>query len=186
MVSSVSPERPLPSLSSLTLIPYLDSHGQLPDQFAGKVGLYAIFDETQTLQFVGYSRDIVLSLKQHLVRCPQQCVWVKITTVERPNRTLLEQTKTHWIEEQGSLPPGNDQQEAQWTQPVDAKTLMTEEEKSAIATVHTEVERSKLLKKVARRVEADILATLEDRGIRTPLRFDPKMKEQGLLNIKPE
>lgn len=186
MVSSVSSEHPFPSLSSLESISYIDAKGLLPEQFAGKVGLYAIFDEAQTLQFVGYSRDIVLSLKQHLVRCPHQCIWLKVNTVERPNRTLLEQIKTHWIEEQGTMPPGNDQQEDQWTQPIDAKALMTAEEKGAIATVHTDFERSKLLKKVARRIEADILATLESRGLRTPLRFDPKMKEQGLLNIKPE
>lgn len=175
-----------PSLDSLTFIPYLDQQGQPPGQFSGKVGLYAIFNDSHTLQFVGYSRDILLSLKQHLVRCPQQCIWVKISTVERPSRTLLEQVKHQWIDEQGHTPPGNAEQEAQWTQPIDAKTLMTAEEREAIASVATELERSKLLKKIARRIEAEILKTLEERGADIPIRFDPKLKEQGLLNLKPE
>lgn len=182
----VSSDVQIPALDDLAFIPYLDEQGQLPSQCAGKVGLYAIFDEGKSLQFVGYSRDILLSLKQHLVRRPNECIWVKINTIERPSRTVLEQIKHHWLEAQGSIPIGNGEQEAQWTQPIDAKTLMNEAEQGAIANVVTESERSKLLKKIARRVESDILATLDARGVRIPIRFDPKMKEQGLLNLKPE
>lgn len=182
----VSSDVQFPALDDLAFIPYLDEQGQLPSQLAGKVGLYAIFDESQDLQFVGYSRDILLSLKQHLVRCPNECIWVKINTIERPSRTVLEQIKHHWLEEQGNTPAGNGEREAQWTQPIDAKALMNETEQGAIAKVATEFERSKLLKKIARRVEADILSALDARGVRIPIRFDPKMKEQGLLNLKPE
>jgi hypothetical protein len=37
---------------------------------------------------------------------------------------------------------------------------------------------------VARRVEAEILVMLESRGIKTEIRFNPKLKEQGLLDLK--
>lgn len=174
------------SLSDLDFIPYIDENGQLPETFAGKVGIYAIFDDAQVLQFVGYSRDVMLSLKQHLVRCPNQCVWVKVETIERPSRTLLEQIKNRWIEQDESTPVGNHSQIEQWTQPIDAKCLMTAAENEAIANTATDLERSKQLKKIARRVEADILAALENRGARFQVRFDPKLKEQGLLNLKPE
>lgn len=173
------------SLDRLEFIPYLNDEGRLPQQFAKQVGLYAIFDEQRSLQFVGYSRDVLLSLKQHLIRCPQQCRWVKVETVERPSRTVLEGIRDAWIAEYGAVPPGNGPAEARWTQPVDAKTLMTADEKEALDSTTNELEQSKLLKKIARRVEAEILAVLNTCGLEEDIRFDPKLKEQGLLNVKP-
>ena len=52
---------PTPTLSSLTMQPYL-IEGELPSGLAGKVGIYAIFDQAKTLQYVGYSRDISVGL----------------------------------------------------------------------------------------------------------------------------
>jgi len=49
-----------------------------------------------------------------------------------------------------------------------------------------ELGQRKLLKQVARRVEASILADLESRGVTIPLRFDPKLKDDGKLNLKAE
>ncbi len=42
----------------------------------------------------------------------------------------------------------------------------------------------KLLKQVARRVEAKILEELKTRGVQTEIRFNPKLKENGLLDLK--
>ena len=66
---------------------------------------------------------------------------------------------------------------------IDAKLQMTEEERVAIANADglTEI---KLIKNVARRVQADIQAMLKDRGVLMDLRFNPKLKEQGLLDLK--
>jgi hypothetical protein len=60
---------------------------------------------------------------------------------------------------------------------------MTEVEKAQL-DVLDELELSKLLKNVARRVEAEILAELESRGVRSEIRFNPKLKESGLLDLK--
>ncbi|MEM7769627.1 MAG: GIY-YIG nuclease family protein [Cyanobacteria bacterium P01_E01_bin.6] len=174
-----------PTLSTLDFIPYISDDGQLPIEFSGKVGIYAIFDEQQTLHFVGYSRNVFLSLKQHLIRCPMQCYWVKVTTIDRPSRTILEDIQNAWIEENGVVPIGNGDAKDTWTQPIDAKAQMTDEEHDALARVAGNTEQIKLLKSVARRVEAGINAQLTDRGLAEAIRFDPKMKEQGLLNVKP-
>ncbi|MEB3210005.1 MAG: GIY-YIG nuclease family protein [Leptolyngbyaceae bacterium] len=174
-----------PTLSNLTFIPYINDEGNLPVDYAGKVGIYAIFDESQTLQFVGYSRNVLLSLKQHLIRRPAQCHWVKITTIDRPSRTLLEEIQNGWIEENGTAPVGNSTDQDIWTQPIDAKAQMTEDEHQSLEQTTIDVERTTLLKSIARRVEADINAQLGDRGLAEAIRFDPKMKEQGLLNVKP-
>jgi hypothetical protein len=174
------------SLASLENVPYLDEIGTIIESpFSGKVGVYAIFDRDQALQFIGYSRDIYLSLKQHLMRQPQQCYWIKCQTIARPSRTILENIKDSWIAENGNIPAGNAADESKWTQPIDIKPLMTEEERSAYEKASgEELAQIKLLKKVARRVEAEILAQLESRGVKMELRFNPKLKETGFLDLK--
>lgn len=173
----------IPSLASLETIAYLDN-GQLPEQFQGKVGVYAIFDQAQTLQYIGYSRDVFLSLKQHLVRRPQACYWLKVQTIDRPSRAILEAIRDAWIVENGSLPIGNGAAEAQWTQPIDVKTVMTTAEQQQFAAAIDEVAQIKVLKQVARRVEAELLQTLQTRGLQAEIRFNPKLKETGLLDLK--
>lgn len=172
-----------PALTDMQFLPFLDNEGQISDQFAGKVGVYAIFDADQTLQYIGYSRDITLSLKQHLVRQPQKCYWLKVQTIDRPSRTILDGIRDAWIAETGAPPPGNSRDEPLWNQPIDAKARMTEAEQVAY-TAADDAGRLKLLKQVARRVEADVLAALSDRGVLMPIRFDPKLKEEGLLGLK--
>lgn len=172
----------IPTLASLDLQPYL-VEGELPLGLAGKVGIYAIFDQTKQLQYVGYSRDIAVGLLQHLVRCTQQCHWVKVHTIERPSRTILDEIRTAWITEYGSVPPGNGDQQLAWEKPIDAKVFMTDEERDAIANSDP-ARTPKLLKQLARRVEADVKATVEARGAQIPFKFNPKLKEQGLLALK--
>jgi hypothetical protein len=174
-----------PSLATLEFISYLDSNGQIPENFQGKVGVYGIFDQEKVLQFVGYSRDVYLSLKQHLVRQPAACYWLKVKTIDKPSRIILETIRECWISENGTVPIGNAEAEAQWTQPIDVKSMMTpEEQESYQKGAGQELEQSKVLKKVARRVEAEILSTLESRGVKTEMRFNPKLKENGLLDLK--
>jgi hypothetical protein len=172
------------SLASLDFISYIDSTGQIPQQAQGKVGVFAIFDQAQTLQFIGYSRDVFLSLQQLLVRQPQVCYWLKMQTIDRPNRTLLEAIREAWITENGHTPPGNVTHQPQWEEPIDVKALMTTEEQASLANAMDEITQAKLLKNVARRVETEILASLANRGLQMPLRFNPKLKEVGLLDLK--
>ncbi|MCL1463511.1 GIY-YIG nuclease family protein [Argonema galeatum] len=173
------------SLASLEDIPYLDEAGKLPDMLQGKIGVYAIFDREKVLQFVGYSRDVYLSLKQHLARQPQNCHWLKVQTIERPNRTILENTLNAWIAENDATPSGNGEDKQKWTESIDVKPLMTDEEKANYEkTSWDEVAQAKVLKNVARRVEAEILAQVKSRGCQEEIRFNPKLKDSGLLDLK--
>ncbi len=173
----------IPSLDSLEFLPYIDAAGELPDRLQNQIGIYAIFDKSQTLQFVGYSRDIYLSLKQHLVRQPEHCDWVKATTIDRPNRTFLESVQSAWIGENGRLPVGNGEANSSWIDPIDTNYAMTTAESASFADLDG-VAQIKLLKQVARRVEDTILTKLQQRGVKTEIRFNPKLKEQGLLDLK--
>jgi len=170
----------IPTLADLTFLPYIDQNGQLPEQFQGKVGIYAIFDQAQTLKYVGFSRDVFLSLRQHLVRCVSDCYWVKAQIIDRPNRTILEAIRAAWIEENGS-PIDN---EAKWTEPIQVKELMTDEERSTYENAIDELSQMKALKNIARRVESEIMAQLKARNVQTEIRFNPKLKEEGLLDLK--
>lgn len=173
----------IPDLNALTFIAYLDETGRIPEDLQKKIGVYAIFNQDKKLEFVGYSRDIYSSLKQHLVRQPNHCYWLKLQTITRPSRTILEDIKNHWIAENGDNAINNSANQSRWTQPIDIKPLMTKEETE---TYHNsdELGQIKLLKKIARKFQADIEETLENRGSKMEIRFNPKLKEQGLLDIK--
>lgn len=172
-------------LADLEAIPYLDDAGMLPQQFEGKIGVYAIFAEDQTLQYVGYSRDIYLSLKQHLIRQPCLCYWLKVQTIDRPNRTVLEEIRAAWIQDNDEPVPGNQTEQQHWENAIDVRAAMTGAEQAHYQDPELD-ERSqqKVLKNVARRLEAEILEVLNQRGLQESLRFNPKLKETGFLDLK--
>ncbi|MEA5582045.1 GIY-YIG nuclease family protein [Nodularia harveyana UHCC-0300] len=173
------------TLADIEFSPYIDDQGCIPETHQGKIGVYAIFDEGKVLQFVGYSRDVYLSLKQHLIRQPKQCYWVKVQTISRPSRAVLENIENAWIAENGTVPLGNANYKDEWTQPINVKPLMTSEEAEKYHhPANDELAQMKILKNIARRVEAEILLVLKERGLQEQFRFSPKLKEEGLLDLK--
>ena len=170
-------------LANLEYIAYLNQDGAIEQDLQGKIGVYAIFNQQKELQFIGYSRDVYLSLKQHLVRKPQSCYWLKTQTIDRPNRKILEDIAQTWLAEEGTTPPGNGEQAAIWTQPIDVKPSMTEEEKAQYQQ-NDELGKTKSLKKTARKVQAEIEQQLNERNVTMDIRFNPKLKEKGLLDLK--
>ncbi len=173
------------SLHSLPFIPLLDANGSLPGHLVEKVGAYAIYAEDQTLMHLGYSRNILLSLKQHLVRQPQSCHWIKVTLIQKPSRAVLQQLLEKWeAETSAPIYSSNNPREA-WENSIDIKAQMTPKEQETFQSlVGDEIGLIKHLKKVGRRLEADIRLQLEERGFQDELRFNPKLKESGLLDLK--
>ena len=96
---------------------------------------------------------------------------------------MLENIRQQWLNENGSLLSGNGETEKAWTDPIDAKLTMTEDEKNTYLQTD-ELGQVKLLKTIARRVEAEILEQLKQRGVNIEIRFNPKLKEKGLLDLK--
>jgi len=171
------------SLVELSFYPYVDDNGLIKEDLEGKIGVYAIFNQQKILEYVGYSRNLLLSLKQNLVRQPEKCYWFKTYIIERPSRSILEEIKQSWLSENGAIPPGNDQEETKWTQPIDAKLSMTQQDKQDYES-SDELGKIKLLKKVSRRVEEDVKTQLKARNVQFEIRFNPKLKEEGLLDLK--
>lgn len=178
MTSQTAPS----TLAELPFCPYLNTDGCLPTSLQRQIGIYAIFDQDQNLRYVGYSRNVYQSLKQHLVRQPEACWWYKLQIVDRPSRTLLATLRQAWLTESGelSLSP---EDEAAWADAIDAKQTMTPAEQAEYAAL-SELEQIKYLKNIARRLETEILTTLEARGVTMDIRFNPKLKEEGLLDLK--
>lgn len=167
----------IPPLAEIPFLPYLDESGNISPELDGKIGVYAIFDADKCLQYVGISRDIASSLKLHIVRVPSQCHWLKFTTVAKPSRTVLSEMQATWLD-------GATVDTDLWDQPLDCRRLMNDDEQHQLEQAINEVEQEKVLKNVARRVEKDILAQLSDRGVAFEVRFNPKRKSEGILDIK--
>ena len=171
------------SLESLPYFSYLSDEGSIDQALENKIGVYAIFNQTKNLEYVGYSRNLLLSLKQHFVRQPHRCYWLKYYLIDRPSRSTLESIRQSWLAEKDSTASDNDQQENLWNQPIDAKKSLTPSEQQEYQE-NDELGKIKLLKKVARRVETEIKTSLAERNFTMEIRFNPKLKEQGLLDLK--
>ncbi len=172
-----------PALTTLTWQDYLTPEGCVDPRGAGQIGVYAIFDAEEKPCYIGYSRDIYLSLRQHLIRQPQACYGFKFLPIERPNRSQLEEIRQQWLAELGSLPPGNGADQERWEKPIDLKQTMTPQMQQEWAGLD-EVSQIKYLKNLARQKEAEILDILSTRHVTEPLRFNPKLKENGLLDLQ--
>jgi hypothetical protein len=171
----------VPALESLEFQPYLTEAGDIDPQWTGKIGIYGIFDRDRCLQYVGFSRDIVSSLRLHLVRVNDCCEWVKIFTIDKPSRSFLSEIQAAWWGDRKPEPEVLDR----WEQPLNCLPWITEQEQHQLDRAATESDRDRLLKDLARRVEEEILAKLAARGVKFKVRFDPKRKNSGILDIKP-
>lgn len=175
-------------LSDLPLVPYLTEEGRFTNctQPGAKATVYAIFDDETVLQYIGVSRQILQSMRLHFARMPQHCAFVKVQHINKPSRALLEAIRDSWIEESGGSAPGNDNGPLQnrWENPLDCKPLMTQEEKDKWAEAAPGPPKGKVLKNVARRIESGLEEVYLARNCTEDLRFDPKLKEQGLLDLK--
>ncbi|KAH9311825.1 hypothetical protein KI387_026860, partial [Taxus chinensis] len=96
-------------------------------------GVYAIYDSQDQIQYVGYSRNVILSLKSHMVRVGQSmCYSVRVKMFSDSSiisRGKLEKEKQKWVDEYG-VPPGNSVHQDLWESGKGATTgAMSEEER---------------------------------------------------------
>jgi hypothetical protein len=95
-------------------------------------GVYAVFDGDRVLQYVGYSRNVQLSLNGHVTQVGEKnCAFLRLKTFKFPKREEMEQLRDAWIAESGIIPLGN--QEGGWAATVGeaAKLAMTDAERDA-------------------------------------------------------
>ncbi len=97
-------------------------------------GVYAVLDAEHRTQYVGYSRNVKISLNAHLTENgSQKCAFVRVQTFNFPKRQEMEDLRDAWIQELGSIPPGNDGESEMWAGTVAeaAKKAMSDGERHA-------------------------------------------------------
>ncbi|MBD2627226.1 GIY-YIG nuclease family protein [Trichormus variabilis] len=101
----------------------------------GKVaGVYAVLDAERNTQYIGYSRNVLLSLNGHVTQNGEQkCAFVRVQPFNFPKRQEMEELRDAWIAELGSIPPGNAGEGGMWASTVGevAKAVMSDTERQA-------------------------------------------------------
>jgi hypothetical protein len=101
-------------------------------QNAKIAGVYAVLDAERHTQYIGYSRNVLLSLNGHLTQNGEQkCAFVRVQTFKFPKRQEMEDLRDGWIAELASVPPGNVGESGMWASTVGevAKAAMSEVER---------------------------------------------------------
>jgi hypothetical protein len=96
-------------------------------------GVYAVLDQQQQTQYIGYSRNVLVSLGGHLAQNGEStCAYVRVQAFKFPKRTEMEALRDAWIAELGSIPPGN-HLDSDWASSIGevAKAVMSAEERQA-------------------------------------------------------
>lgn len=95
-------------------------------------GIYSVYDANKALQYVGYSRNIILSLNSHRNRLGQdKCFLVRVkvfTDLSMITRNRLEEERQKWLIE-SEMPPGNSIEQHLWENNGVATVVMSEAEK---------------------------------------------------------
>ncbi len=97
-------------------------------------GVYAVLDGDRIYQYIGYSRDVLRSLKGHIAQNGTQvCSLIRVKTFKFPQRQAMEALKDNWIAELDYLPSGNSGKSETWARTIGeaAKATMTESERNA-------------------------------------------------------
>ncbi|KAF5835968.1 NifU-domain-containing protein [Dunaliella salina] len=86
------------------------------------LGVYALYNEHKEMQYVGYARNMVQSVRNHVLRVPSgRATHVRsmlFANKAMATRDQLEQQATAWIQEElgkeGAVPPGNGPERDMW------------------------------------------------------------------------
>lgn len=83
------------------------------------VGVYAVLGRDRRTHYVGYSRNVALSLKGHTAQLGNDtCAFVQVQTFKVPKREALEQQRDAWIAQLGYVPSGNAEASELWASTV--------------------------------------------------------------------
>ncbi|KAL4424520.1 hypothetical protein ABPG77_010100 [Micractinium sp. CCAP 211/92] len=92
-----------------------------PAEMPGVAGVYAVYDSTGTLQYVGISRKIAISVATHAEALPEEMVHsVKVLELPEAGKEELQAAWKQWVQEAvnetGAIPPGNAPGQTLWQQ----------------------------------------------------------------------
>jgi hypothetical protein len=97
-------------------------------------GVYAVLNSANQTEYVGYSRNVLTSLKGHLAEHGSEiCAYVRVQPFKFPKREEMESLRDTWIAALAEVPPGNAGAGGVWATTVGeiAKAAMSVEEQAA-------------------------------------------------------
>jgi hypothetical protein len=121
--------QPVLSTDTVPLTDWCDSIGT-----AKIAGVYAVLNCDRQTQYIGYSRNVALSLRGHLTQLGQDtCAFVRVQSFDFPKRDDMAALQNSWIAELETLPLGNEAGNECWATTVGAVAIaaMSEAERQA-------------------------------------------------------
>lgn len=97
-------------------------------------GVYAVLDSDRIYQYIGYSRDVLRSLKGHIAQNGEQvCAFIRVQTFKFPKRQAMEALQNEWIAKLDYIPFGNTGEQGTWARTIGeaAKAAMSDAERDA-------------------------------------------------------
>jgi hypothetical protein len=97
-------------------------------------GVYAVLDSDRHTQYIGYSRNVRLTLEGHVAQNGEStCAFVRVKVFKFPKRTEMEALRDQWLAELDSLPPGNADNSGMWASTVGeaSRAVMSDAERNA-------------------------------------------------------
>jgi hypothetical protein len=120
-------------------------------------GVYAVLDTANCTQYVGYSRNVLTSLKGHLAEHGNDiCDRVRVQVFKFPKREEMESLRDTWIAALAAVPPGNTGAGRVWATTVGeiAKAAMSEEEQAAYEEKKLKLRRAMADSALSRELDA--------------------------------
>lgn len=136
-------------------------------------GVYAVLDSDLIYQYIGYSRDVLRSLKGHITQNGTQvCAFIRVKTFKFPKRQEMEALQQEWLAELDYTPSGNTGELGTWARTIGeaSKATMTDAERNAY-----EEKKLKLRKAMADATLNDELAG-QDRQSEAELKRHQKLE----------
>jgi hypothetical protein len=129
-------------------------------------GVYAVLDNVDRTQYVGYSRNVLTSLKGHLAEHGSDvCAGVRVQVFKFPKREEMESVRDTWIAELDAVPPGNTGEGGVWATTVGeiAKAAMSDAEKAAYEEKKLKLRRAMADGALSRELDAAALSNEQKR-----------------------
>ena len=155
-VATSQPQLNLDSNSVLTLTDW-----QSLAENARVAGVYAVLNSTNQTQYVGYSRNVLTSLKGHLAEHGGEvCALVRVQPFKFPKREEMENLRDSWIAELDTVPPGNTGMGGVWATTVGeiASSAMSEQEKAVYEEKKLKLRRAMADSDLSRELDAAALS----------------------------